>query len=350
MLGHRASCIVAVVVVAAVGAGCGAVRHASAQTQVIGAGRTIAGTDFIAKAVPRPSTASAFGEEEPQSTCPLIVEIAESQRELRRTVCYSRLESPVRPTIECAHGVTAIYMMVSRASRAVRLGLKNGQSVKVPLFYVPKRLGGPARIFYEATVDPVTVLSVTELLPGGKAITTEAPASSECRRPLVTRLHVPSTVLARGVAPGKRRFTIRPDDAIILGKVYDGLEVSFSRTHKSVGTPALRIAQPASSATITNPTELAKLTPLEWEFADICGMRPYVVIFGWLHVRSDSVFVLGRGSTKLERVATPFGSVVYGIVSRRVTRLVARDAGGHIVVDESIGRDIRTAPCAWGVA
>lgn len=150
---------------------------------VIGKGQTYAGTHFVATLLigtkNEQAGRSVFkGEVMPKSSCPLNVAIKEQDYLPYVVECYVRLSDPVRPTVECVRGLLTVHMQTTDAAYSLRLILSDGQTVTSSLMTVPRRLGGPAKLYYQAIEkagpSPIAVeefasdgkiLKVTRILP-----------------------------------------------------------------------------------------------------------------------------------------------------------------------------------------
>lgn len=161
--------------------GCGgasprAIPHIYTKMVTIGTGRTFAGTRFTA-ALPSEGAGEARfrsainGEVESTSTCPLNVTIREESYQSSIVECYARLASPVRPEIECVRGLLVIYMQATNAASRMQLTLSSGQTVTSHLIDVPRRLGGPAKLYYQVIGgSSLLPLDVTELAKNGRVL------------------------------------------------------------------------------------------------------------------------------------------------------------------------------------
>ena len=131
--------------------GCGSTTPHSEDPEIIGHGRTFAGSSFVARL-------------RRTDGCPLSVAIKESRTFGSHGLCYSNFENPERPKVECLLGLLAIHMRVLNATRSVRLRLSDGQTVTSPAMVLPRRLGGPAALYYQVVrgPNPIPVL-LTEL-------------------------------------------------------------------------------------------------------------------------------------------------------------------------------------------
>lgn len=316
--------------------GCGgaASSHAarSSRSVVVGHGQTAAGSTFVAT-IQTPSVAG--GEPSGAGACPLNVSITEGAQSRTTKVCYSWSESPVRPKVECQAGTLTIHVRVRDNTHNVRLTLSDGRVVTSPVILVPRALGGPATLYYQAVQGPSPIpVSITELDERGREIRTVAtPRVVECTKMQVR--HLPGHVLARDRAPGGRLFTISSERTRTLGRTYFGLRVAFEGDGASaIGSGPLRLA-----------------LPLEWDVRRVCKPYPYGIIYGVLTTPGAGAFVrTGRGLQRMRRVTIaasvrPHSTLVYSLVRQTPTEVIVRTRDGKTVVDESVSSIFLETPC-----
>lgn len=169
---------------------------------VIGRGYTLAGKSFIATSKPiSPLVIGSGGSE-----CPLPIFIHEQGGRVNLEQCYSRDENPVRPQVECVMGLITVHMETGSATRRVRLTLSNGRSVVSATMLVPSRLGGPARIYYQALRGPTPIpASLTEFNGNGhRPQTMPVRRLLECTKEESKVVHGSVHTLAKVRAPGGR--------------------------------------------------------------------------------------------------------------------------------------------------
>lgn len=315
--------------------GCGgaASSHAarSSQSVVIGRGQTAAGSAFVAT-IQTPSVASGA------SACPLNVSITEGPQSRTTKVCYSWSESPVRPKVECQAGTLTIHVRVRDNTHNVRLTLSDGRTVTSPVILVPRALGGPASLYYQAVQGPRPIpVYITELDQLGREIRTVAtPRVIECTKIQVRHLPGSVHVLASDRAPGGRLFTISSERTRTLGRTYFGLRVAFEGGGTSaIGSGPLRLA-----------------LPLEWDVRRVCKPYLYGIFYGVLTTPGDEAFVqTGMGLQRMRRAAIaasvrPHSTLVYSLVRQTPTELIVRTRDGKTIVDESVSSIFAETPCA----
>ena len=168
--------------------GCGEAKpKMSNKMVIIGSGRTMAGTRFIATVLRGggevPTRSAISGEVEPTSTCPINVTIREEAYRSSIVECYARMSQPVRPVTECVRGLVVIHMQTTSAASRVQLTLRNRQTFTSYLMNVSQELGGPAKLYYQAVPGSRSMpVSVTELAENGHVIGTTKimPAVTHC--------------------------------------------------------------------------------------------------------------------------------------------------------------------------
>jgi len=336
--GHARRALAGCAVLALLGAsGCGSgARHAAHSPKapvMIGSGTTAAGNTFRLYASTR-STAETRHQE--AGGCPLNVDVSEGAHRVSTTVCYARLESPVEAHVECIAGTLAVHAELQNTTRWVRLNLSNHRQVTSSAIQVPRELGGPSTIYYQALRGPKPIpISLTEVDRDGRDVgTMRVPRVVECTQPLV-RNSPHARVLATIPAPGGDTLVVRYQPYRALGTQGYGLTVvTMGRHSRVVGSGALRIAP-----------------PLEWEVRRICGSVPYTFIYGVLALGSDHVFVSADGVHGLHTVALPssiqpHGVFVYGFEKTQPSALIVRKADGSQLIDRNVGPIIAETPCS----
>jgi hypothetical protein len=294
--------------VAAVLGGCASAGSDPASSAaVLAHGRTAAGADFVATI-------------EPTKECPLEVAVMENGVGTSKA-CYSILEAPARPKIECLAGRLIIHLQVTSATQKVRLNMSNGQTVTSRVIAVPRRLGGPASLYYQAVMGPSPLpVSLTELGEDQKPLQTLAIRRiQECAPDLVKRAGPPEHVLARVQTPDGTTLSISNSDERILGRLYRGLRVVLDETPpKEIGVGALRFTP-----------------PLRWGARRVCnGATPFTVIYGVLENQRDhAVARVGGKPQTLSHTMLPattgwHGQLVYGIWGEIPEELTVKTPAG----------------------
>jgi hypothetical protein len=320
---------VCLLVAAVLGAMCGCggesakVARPRDATATVGRGRTFAGTSFVATV-------------QRSTDCPLSVTIQEGGSFGSRSLCYSILERPVRPKVECLLGLLAIHMQVMSAARSVWLTMSDGQRIRSPVMVLPRRLGGPATLYYQAVRPNPIPVALTELDASNRPLqTVPVPRVGECSTHLVKPVPGGTRLLVTVRAPGDRSLSIISQENLIRGKISRGLRVVLNGAAGAViGSGALRF-----------------LPPLGWEAARICGAKALTAIYGVLEMESDRVFVrTGQKLNALDHIAIPasvgwHGTLVYGFTTQVPTDLIVRTQVGKTIVDERVGASIDRIPC-----
>ncbi len=345
---HFRAVLVTVAILLLVGCG-GVVSDPSSHGHslaVIGSGRTATGQPFVATLGQyRTSPLRGRQELEPRRGCPLRVFIREGQHAWQNEVCYPRSEVSEQVGVECVAGLLLVHLAAPPTTRSVRLSLSNGQHVVSPVMLLPRGLGGPMALYYQAVRGPTPIpVSATELGAGGQVLgTITAYRVHECTKD-ITRTLPGARVLVKARAPGGKIFTISSERTRTLGRTYFGLRVAFAGVGGIVaGAAALRLAL---------PLEWGVATPLEWEVSRICTPHPYGIIYGVLTAPRDEVLVrLGADLQPLRRVGIPASMrrhsvLVYGILGRAPDRLIVRAPGARTAVDENIDSIFAEKRCA----
>jgi hypothetical protein len=300
----------------------------------VGSGQTAAGTVFRA-VVKRQASAGVTHQE--SSECPLNVEITETSRKWHVTACYSRLESPVEAHVECVGGILAVHAQLNSATRWVRLNLSNQRQVTSPTISIPRSLGGPANIYYQALRGPSPIpVSLTELDAQGHVLgVMQSQRVVECTPKLVHYNPARARTLTKVRAPNGDALIFTYQPYRILGTSGYGLKVELSgRESRVVGAGALRIAM-----------------PLEWEVKRKCGSDAYTLVYGILSSPDGQVFVRANGLHPLQKVVIPAGvqprgTFVYGFEKASPSMLIVRKSDGTMVVDQNIERIVAATPCS----
>jgi hypothetical protein len=318
--------------------GCGSTRgHAPVDLNAgvpVGGGQTAAGTMFRAL-VERPSSAAASHRE--AGSCPLNVDIDEGSHKGYVPICYSRLENPVRARVECVAGLLTVHAQLQDAARWVRLNLSNHQQVTSPTILVPRKLGGPAAIYYQALRGPRPIpLSLTEIDDHGHILgVMSSPRVVECTSQLIHYKARQAKVLAKVPAPNGNALTITYQPYRSLGTDGYSLQAALGgRESRVVGSGALRVA-----------------IPLEWEVKRICGSSAYALVYGILASQNDRVFVRSDGVHPLREVTVSatvlhHSLLVYGFEKLPPSALIVREPDGATLVDRDVKSIVAQTPCS----
>jgi hypothetical protein len=315
--------MIATVALCACGSQTVATADHSRQSAVIGQGRTAAGATFVA------TVQAAKG-------CALDVSISESGRPGRVALCYARFESPSEPRVTCLLGSVVIHMRVLDATRYVRLTLSDGVSVTSPVMVVPRRLGGPATLYYQALRDAAPFPTrLTELNPRNQPLgVVKVPGVAGCTKQLVRPLSGGTRVLAKETGPGGAVLTIMSRAS--LRSAFGALRVTLTGSEGTevIGSGALRLA-----------------LPLEWEIKRVCRPYPYTIVYGLLPSRDVVLLGASRHDRALSRVAIPSSVrpktvLVFGFGTQAPNTLLVRTDTGRTLVSESVSHIVAHTPCS----
>lgn len=310
--------------------GCGTGQHwtssAYGSSIIVGTGRTAAGTNFMA----RVETRAIAG-----SHCPLNVDISESNRLGFIRECYSRLENPGQARVECIVGTLAVHAQVQSATRQVRLNLSNHRRITSPVILIPRSLGGPATIYYQALRGPTPIpVSLTEFDGYGHILgVMRSSHVVECTPQLIHHIAAQERILAKIPAPGGATLTVTYQPYRILGTTGYGLKMTLKKQQESrtVGSGALRIAM-----------------PLEWDARRICSQPPYALVYG-IAPRENEVLVRAGGVHHLQAVAVPVtvrpnSKLVYGFEHALPRALIVRS--GAAIIEHNVEGVVAEIPCS----
>lgn len=125
--------------------------------------------------------------------------------------------------VQCNNGLLTIDSNTLTRARRVILRLSNGRQIGSPVAIVPKRLGGPAGIYYQVVRGPSPIpVSLTELNAHGHKLRTVAlPRVVECTRPAVRYLPDGLRTIVHDSVPGQGpAFSIIAQHYRFLGHTY----------------------------------------------------------------------------------------------------------------------------------
>jgi hypothetical protein len=323
----------------------------------IARGRTAAGGKFVVRAEARSGRPDAVGcsafitIEEPSRPRGGLIESLSSGEGTSR--CVSRSHVEPKPAVQCDSGLLTIEANLLPAARSVRLLLSNQRTVTSSAIRVPTRLGGPARLYYQAVRGPSPIpVSLTELDAQGDTLTVlTLPAVVECTKNPIK--HAPGGIvrLVHQSLPQGPSFTIRAERFRELGTSYfelkarvsegrlfsasGGLGSLFGTESESepgpppgVGGHAIRLGGFGESGTFAPHT------------SDGCEPQPYAIVYGLLKAPRDTVLARVSGElVPLRKVAIPArlhagGVLAYGAFSPLPSELLVRSPAGKIIASE----------------
>jgi hypothetical protein len=262
--------------------------------------------------------------------------------------CLSPSHVDPEPTVHCNAGLLVAEAALRPAARSVRLQLSNGRTISSPAIRVPKRLGGPAGLYYQAVRGPSPIpVSLTELDAQGHALAVlTLPKVVQCTKNPVKFAPGGVVRLARGSFPSGQAFTIRAERYRKLGvarfefKLEGGEEELLGGGHFETGDedgflpesrrvgPVPRVFDPQTSGA--------------------CKPQPYEIVYGLLKAPRDTVLARVSGKlVPLRKVAIPArlhagGVLAYGVFSPLPTALLVRNARGRTIATEDVSQEART--------
>jgi hypothetical protein len=321
--------------------------HESKSSTKLGAGRTAAGTSYTVwlertKGGPagackaRVELRSAGGAE------PGISELIIGPGS---EVCLApREQRSEGPSVSCSEGLLQIETEVPAATRTVDLRMSNDAHIVSRPVFVPRPLGGPVALYYQAVRGPSPVpLSLT--------------ARDAHRRPLrvlkLRRIVGCSThplkylpggkrTLARGSTPQGPSFSIVGERYRLFGRLHTQLRLTTGEGSASASegeeenvTEGLN----GSSAIRVRPT-----APLDSEISASCHPHEYSIFYGLLKQPRDTVLVKIAGKLVAAlRIRIPSslhagGLLVYLASVSQPEQILVRSPSGKILMNEERSR------------
>ena len=198
--------------------------HNSTRPVKIGGGRTAAGSRYTISVEIGHGSSASF-------ECKLSVEISEAHGS--NSTCVPSSGAHPEPNVACDEGLLTIQSETLPATRRVRLSLSNGAQITSRPTIVPKRLGGPVGIYYQAVRGPAPIpVALVELGARGKQLrVVKLPRLVECTKHPVKYLPGGLRTLVHGHTPGGTRFSIVAERYRLYGHAHfeltlkTGLEV-----------------------------------------------------------------------------------------------------------------------------
>jgi hypothetical protein len=144
---------------------------------VLARGSTLAGTTYsVSFERGGPDGSAIGGEATPTIACPLYVAIVESGSSPGIDWCLAKAvlhgETPV---MTCSHGLLTVRVQAQARATQVRLSFNRGQPVVSRVVAIPKRLGGPAGVYFQVTrASKVVPIALTEIDKDGSPLRTVA--------------------------------------------------------------------------------------------------------------------------------------------------------------------------------
>ncbi len=226
-------------------------------------------------------------------------------------------------TASCANGLATIEYRTLPATRRVRLRLSNGHTYSSAVALVPRRLGGPAGIYYQTVRIPPDPVSLTELDAKGRVLRVVAVRTPRgCSAPPAP---TPLT-LARVQAAGGIPYAIRGSGARIGRRSLFNLELVPESAEGAL------LGGGEDSAVDELPSG-----PLRWNLSVSCEPGG-AIVYALLRTPADEVLArTGAGLTPLTAASIPArlhagGNLVYGAFTSIPSELVVRSPSGASVL------------------
>ena len=324
---------------------------------VIARGKTAAGGKFVVRAERRAGRPDAVG-------CSAFISIEEPSRPRRGLLeglssgegtsrCVSRSLVEPKPSVYCESGLLSIEASLLPAARSVRLLLSNQRTVTSDALRVPKRLGGPAGLYYQVVRGPSPIpVSLTELDAQGDTLTVlKLPAVVECTKNPIK--HAPGGIvrLIHESLPQGPSFTIRAERFRKLGATYFELkaEVSEQRLFSTGDELGSLFGTESESEPGPPPGVLGHAirlggfgegSPFAPHTSDGCEPQPYAIVYGLLRAPRNTVLARVSGKLVPLRKVTiparlhPGGVLAYGAFSPLPSELLVRSPAGKIIASE----------------
>ena len=323
-------------------------------------GKTSAGGRFVVRAQPTKSLPRLLR----QMVCTVDVTIEEPSRppgELFSIFsggdrCLSQSRTQPEPSVQCNSGLLTVEANLLPAARRARLLLSDNHTIVSHAIRVPKRLGGPAGLYYQVVRGPSPIpVSLTELGSSGNTLTVvKLPAVVECAKKLKKYVNHGVVRLVHDSVPQGPTFTIRAERYRELGRAHFELTLGEEGGEQ----PLIRIT---GNHRIEEKLEEGDektafigigggggevIEPGTKKFqshASIgCKPKPYAIVYGLLKAPHDTVFARVAGTLiSLRKVAIPAhlhagGELAYGVFSPLPTELHIRGAHGRTVYSEDL--------------
>jgi len=321
-------------------------RHGSVE---IGHGRTLAGTRFKAYVEPPRTRASPLGASGCKHPVHVYAEPAEGSQEAGTVIAItgsSGCLSPAHAGVECEEGVITVELRTVAAARRVRLTLSNGRQVSSRVSPIPRRLGGPAGLYYQALRGPSpTPVRVEELDTRGRVLRTIAlphePATCPMKKSQEPRRR--SRTLAKGSLPGGATFAIRGTLTSHEGNSSFGLQAE----HVSGRLGSFGSSSSSGSGEIGGPRHAPP--PFAVQLENGCQPAEFAIVYGLLNAPGDEVLArTASGLVTLRHVSIPPGLHAHGVLAYAALpgipeEVLVRDPGGRTVFTEHLAAEAQEA-------
>lgn len=321
---------------------------------VIARGRTAAGGSFVAKAELFPHTLRG-------SRCAVEVSITEPSRPSGGALfellnpnspdrCLSR-SAHVDPqqSVHCNAGLLTVEADLPATVTSVRLLLSDNRTITSKAIRVPRRLGGPAGLYYQAVRGPSPIpVSLTELDAHGNTLAVlKLPAVVQCTKKLIKYFPGGLVELAHGNLPAGPSFSIRAERYRELGHIHFKLKFTASNEESLTGSGGGDLLESTGAAEAEGSSVAFPGRPPQQpqafarQTSSGCVPQPYAIVYGILRAPGDTVLARVSGTlVALKEVPIPArlhagGVLAYGAFSPIPTELLTRDASGKLVSVDS---------------
>jgi hypothetical protein len=325
------------------------VKRPAKKRVVIARGRTAAGGSFVARAEPPPHGLRG-------SHCTVEVSITEPSRPTGGLLELLGGNSPERclsrsahvaagQSVHCDAGLLTVEADLPATVTSVRLLLGDKRTIASKAIRVPRRLGGPAGLYYQVVRGPSPIpVSLTELDAHGNTLAVlKLPAVVECTKK--EKNYVPGGIvhLAHGSLPQGPSFKIRAERYRELGHIHFKLNFTASNEETLTGAGGGDLLESTGAAEAEGVSLAFSGRPVQAPQAFVrqtssgCVPQPYAIIYGLLRAPRDTVLARVSGKlVALKEVAIPArlhagGVLAYGAFSPIPTELLTRDASGKTV-------------------
>ncbi len=242
--------------------------------------------------------------------------------------------SPSHPVTECEAGALTIELRTVAAARRVRLTLGNGRRVSSHVAPIPRRLGGPGGVYYQAVKGPPPgPVSLEELGARGRVLRTITLAHPpKCRAQELERPARHTRSLVAGALPGGGTFTINGTLTTYEKQKSFNLEAEASTEGLGSNSAVEAIGE-------RGPRGASAFTP---KLKTGCEPGEFAIVYGVLHAPRDVVLVrTASGLVPLRHVSIPKalhagGVLAYVALTGVPEQLLVRNPRGKTVFSENL--------------
>lgn len=323
-----------------VGAALGFVEESEPAPQgtEIGHGLTVAGTSFVVRVERVPLEGCHFMVDiESESAADLLpFAIDESTSSGYSSGCPAH-GGHARPRVACEERAVTIEDRTPAAARRARLKLSDGRTYTSTVIAVPRRLGGPAGVYFQAVPDtgprPVSLTLLDS--HGGVIAVVKLPGTSGCA-PSPSTSPRPEK-LAVATAPDGASFEIRGEYSSFSKHRTFSLEATSEQTE---GEPLLSVDSPTNGQAASGQ--------LQWHLSSSCEPAA-TLLYGLLKTPADRVLArTSDGLTPLSAAPIPrrlhvSSELVYGAFAELPTELIVQAPDGTTLGTVSFAAQHREA-------